>query len=213
MKRITYLILISLLAACNSETTTPTDETQAKGEQQVSDILSTSTEIKAVQFNNVTDMMNKLGDYSEDTGQFQLISEKPAHFILSPFFFTGDDSRTRVGEVRRMMLYGVWRTFAHTDADVVTVEILPRHVTDLAKANEGSIMQDQKVSVTVTRDFALESLTRHTGLTRFDDLISDGKKSSTVKGISWSAKADDLRRDGTKRDVLYNDLITQASEN
>lgn len=210
MKQIlTITVALSLLTACNSEPQTITDASQNQEIQQANESSNIGTEIKAVQFNNVTDMINTLGDYSEDTGQFQLVSEKPAHFILSPFFFTGDDSKARTNEARRMMLYGVWRTFAHTDAESVTVEVLPRHVTDLAKANEADFMQDQKISVTVSRDFALSSLTKHTDITRFDDLISDGKKTSSIKGISWSTQAENLRRDSNKRDILYNDLVNQ----
>lgn len=112
--------------------------------------------LKPMKFATVTEMIDDKGDFSDENGTFQVISNEPLHIQLATEVVANDLDDVKLAEVRRVALYGVYRTLIHTDAPSVRVSALPMEVT--LNPYTARYLDSPKVEIAVTRDEALQAV-------------------------------------------------------
>lgn len=112
--------------------------------------------LEPMKFATVTEMIDDKGDFSDENGTFKLISDEPLHIQLATEVVANDLDEVKLAEVRRVALYGVYRTLIHTDAPSVRVSALPMEVT--LNPYTARYLDSPKVEIAVTRDEALRAV-------------------------------------------------------
>lgn len=124
-----------------------------------------------VQFSTVTEMFADFNDYPEDDGSFTLIKEKPLEIQLAEPVFQGDADDVVQHELQRAVLYGVYRTFIHTDEPSVTVKAVPMLTT--LNPHSSKPLSEPVFEVTVTREQALAAVQEFFPDVEFSDLVTE----------------------------------------
>lgn len=122
-----------------------------------------------LQFKSVAEMIEDRGDYAEEDGSFKLVSAKPLKIQLAPTVFSGDLPENVQRELRRAALYGVYRTFAHTNAEAVSVTAVPREMT--VNPVTSKVLNAPSVQISVTRDQAMMAAGRIVKASSASDLV------------------------------------------
>jgi len=135
-------------------------------------------------FSHVRLAINSFHDYTEDRGTFRVISKDPLHIQLSPLVVPNDFPETIEELLRRSMLYGIFRTFIHTDADAITVTVVPLEIN--LKADTERLLPSYKQTAHVTRATALGVSRRLLGITSFDDLVETQIHGDSAITDMWS---------------------------
>lgn len=119
-------------------------------------------------FSSVSAMIDDLNDFASDNGTFKVLKEKPLHIQLLTQTVAGESKAIAAEEVRRAIVYGVIRSFMHTDIDQITVTA----ASAISDAASGKMKQvkGSEVSVLVRRQDTLELLRKMTGIKEFSDL-------------------------------------------
>jgi hypothetical protein len=65
--------------------------------------------------------MIKFNDYLIEDGSFKVIQNNPLHIQLSPKIFNSDSEDIIEAIINRAFLYGVYRSFAFTTIDNITI--------------------------------------------------------------------------------------------
>lgn len=133
-------------------------------------------------FSNVSAMVEDFGDYSAENGSFTLVSSEPLHLQLAPTVVPGDLPENNVREVRRAALYGVYRTFIHTNAPAVKVTSVPNEVTFNPHASK--ILDKPGLVVTVTREQALQAVKQLIDVQQLSDLVLP-EQAGTIQLDNW----------------------------
>lgn len=119
-------------------------------------------------FSSVPDMIQQFNDFSTDNGTFKVISKKPLHIQLSPEVFPNDLKKVISEQTERAAIYGIYRSFIHTDVDKVTVTAIPKIYS------KDDYLSADKVTITKTRAQALNDIQKFIPITDFSELtISD----------------------------------------
>ncbi len=146
-------------------------------------------------FPSVEVMIKKLGDYNEEIGTFKIIKQSPLHIQLSPQVAEGETSDQINEMVERAIVYGVYRTFIHTNVDQITVTALPKEM-NLNKSRVAKYVYEYKRTVSKTRNEALALAKKHLGISSFPEMVSEIKIGNTVLPYQWT---NDFKR------AYYND--------
>ncbi len=118
--------------------------------------------VKPKQFKSVDQMVEWTNDYSAETGTFKVLKRSPLHIQLKLWSVVKESGdRVIAEEMFRALQWGVFRTFAHTNAKQVTVTVIPP---------AGSIGM---LTETVTREKALVVIQRLLGVRDFGDLLKE----------------------------------------
>jgi hypothetical protein len=131
--------------------------------------MADTAPLKPMHFDDVPAMIDDFGDYAADNNTFQLISAQPLEIRLSPSLAQGEPAENAVSEVRRAGLYGVYRTLIHTDAQSVTVQVVPREVTPGAQG--AKLLSTPVLKITATRAQALAAASKLTKVKDLDALV------------------------------------------
>lgn len=129
---------------------------------------SQAASLSPLHFADVPAMIEDFGDYSAETGTFKLVSDSPLEIQIATLVAAGDLPENVQRELRRAALYGVYRTFVHTDAGAVKVKVVPNVMTS---ATERSIQDTPSLEVTVTREQALQAVQSLVPAESFSDLV------------------------------------------
>lgn len=78
----------------------------------------------ATHYNSIPEMIEAMNDYSESNGTFKMIGK--VHLQLSPLVVENDFPSVIDEQVKRSLIYGIYRTFIHTDFKKITVTIIPK---------------------------------------------------------------------------------------
>lgn len=122
-----------------------------------------------LQFKSVAEMIEDRGDYAEENGSFKLVSDKPLEIQLAPTVVPGDLPENVQRELRRAALYGVYRTFAHTNVNAVSVTVVPREVT--LNPVTSKLLKKPSVQISVTRDQAMTAAGKFVEASSASDLV------------------------------------------
>lgn len=203
-----YLILIfialSLLSACSEdiqESTTSastqekTKNLNAKEIMQNKDVKYSINESGIVIFKNAHDMINTFNDYAQTT-KFN----SDYDFVITIDCSQNDSENDKLIPIRKAFLYGIYQTFAHTNAKEVSIEVR-------AMDSQTHHLQN-KIKATVSRDKALTLLRHYFKSDSFNDLVelSDNDE-FRVKGYSSSLLFDKLISDLTTQRQIVLALI------
>lgn len=140
----------------------------------------------ASQYKSISELIEGLGDYSESKGTFKMISKD--HFQLSPQVAENDYYIDEY--VQRSLIYGIYRTFIHTNLNKITVTAVP-----MVPFGETKYLYQYKQTIFITRK-KVETIAKQLfGVDRLDKLV----KTRSKEGIqdTWN----DLFKKG-----YYNDL-------
>lgn len=205
---IRYLILIfialNLLSACSEdiqESTTSastqekTKNLNAKEIMQNKDVKYSINESGIVIFKNAHDMINTFNDYAQTT-KFN----SDYDFVITIDCSQNDSENDKLILIRKAFLYGIYQTFAHTNAKEVSIEVR-------AMDSQTHHLQN-KIKATVSRDKALTLLRHYFKSDSFNDLVelSDNDE-FRVKGYSSSLLFDKLISDLTTQRQIVLALI------
>lgn len=203
-----YVILIfialSLLSACSEdiqESTTSastqekTKNLNAKEIMQNKDVKYSINESGIVIFKNAHDMINTFNDYAQTT-KFN----SDYDFVITIDCLKNDSENDKLILIRKAFLYGIYQTFAHTNAKEVSIEVR-------AMDSQTHHLQN-KIKATVSRDKALTLLRHYFKSDSFNDLVelSDNDE-FRVKGYSSSLLFDKLISDLTTQRQIVLALI------
>lgn len=132
--------------------------------------------------------IEEMGDFSADNKTFEVISAKPLHIRLSPRIMTANAPDQANEEVLRAAVYGVYRTFIHTDQAQVQVTAQPLLLG--ANGQGAKLLSVPRATVTVTRDKALQVAKKTLGVKAFKELVDSDD--------TWSDKMQNGRYVGRK---------------
>ncbi|SPJ35233.1 hypothetical protein [Kushneria phyllosphaerae] len=108
------------------------------------------------QFDDVIAMAEDFNDYPPEFNEFSVVDSDPLHIQLLPTVVEGDLNEVVHDTNWRAALYGAYNTFIHTDADHVIVDAIPRQYASLMDRDSPELLDDQKITLNLSRDEALE---------------------------------------------------------
>ncbi|EZH80410.1 hypothetical protein [Aeromonas hydrophila] len=123
-------------------------------------------------FPSVDEMMEEFGDY--DNGKkntYELISSDPLHIRLSPLVSPNDSIDNIGASIRQTLVYGIYRTFANTNEQQVTVTVTPSEL-DMNKMTT-KLLTDLTVTVTKNRQQAINDISHFMKIKSLDELVDD----------------------------------------
>lgn len=129
-------------------------------------------------YDSVAELIHSHGDYDADEGTFELYSDEPPAFRLSPQVFAADPADVIYYETWRSAIYGVYQAFAHTGYDDVMVTAVP--VT--FDSDSGELLSDRAVTLAMDREQALAALQAVVDVESLDDT----REKSPIIGYQWS---------------------------
>ncbi|HHX6814692.1 TPA: hypothetical protein ACXJW0_006261, partial [Pseudomonas aeruginosa] len=148
------------------------DQKSAPTPEQLADAVKLSHAMGVnplpMQYKTVPEMIEDLGDYSAENGSFKLVSSSPLQFQIATTVAAGDLPENVQRELRRATLYGVFRTFVHTNAEAVKVKAVPNLMTT---ATTRAIQDKPNLEISVTREQALKAAQSLVPAERFTDLV------------------------------------------
>lgn len=136
------------------------------------------------QFETVSEMIEEFSDYSESNDTYRLVSEEPLHIHLLPGVFAGDSESVVTGELQRALIYGIYKTFVHTNADEVHVTSTPLIMTFSPISRTPA--DTPRLDITISREDALAAVQTFLDIEDLTELVKievgDGHKLET-----WSS--------------------------
>ncbi|MBX5714485.1 hypothetical protein ACM7OU_19020 [Pseudomonas aeruginosa] len=155
----------------------------------VSPVIASEIPLKPLHFDDVPAMIEDAGDYSVEKGTFELLSSSPLKLRMSPPVFQADLPQHVAESVRRAALYGVYRTFIHTDAAMVTVVSVPTQIT--LNPYTAKLQKRPELEISVTRDQALKAVGM---LIEVDNLAAlvESEKTGELQLDNWTESFEEL---------------------
>jgi|tagenome__1003787_1003787.scaffolds.fasta_scaffold20956011_3 hypothetical protein len=135
-------------------------------------------------FASVSAMMSSLNDYTQENGTFKILRREPLHIQVSPMVFPGDFPDVIDAEVKRAVIYGVYRSFIHTSVNQITVTAIPKELNPRTKSSR--YLGAYKRTVTKTRKEALDLVRRYLHVATFDALVEDQRIGGSVVSDIWT---------------------------
>lgn len=135
-------------------------------------------------FASVSAMMNSLKDYTQENGTFKVLRKEPLHIQVSPMTFPGDFPDVIDAQVKRAVIYGIYRSFIHTSVDQITVTAIPKELNPRTKSSR--YLNAYKRTVTKTRKEALDLVRRYLHVASLDALVEDQRIAGSVVPDGWT---------------------------
>jgi hypothetical protein len=147
-------------------------------------VASSSYGATPSKFNSVPAMMSSLKDYAQENGTFKVIRREPLHIQISPLVFPGDFPDVIDAQVKRAVIYGVYRSFIHTSVGQITVTAIPKELNPRTKSSR--YLNAYKRTVTKTRREALDLVRRYLHVATLDALVEDQRVGGGVVPDLWT---------------------------
>lgn len=80
---------------------------------------------KLDKFATVQEMIADYNDFHPENNSYELISEKPLHIRLSAVVSKDAHPESVQADLKRAMIYGIYKSFIHTDINEITVTVNP----------------------------------------------------------------------------------------
>lgn len=206
----TLAILFSLSACTDSYEATQTNQNSAADlsfanssqavidkYKQIYQISSNSNGV--VIFDKPEQMFEALNDYPSDTNQFEKLAEKPLSIRISHRTLKNSPQDVLKGETEIALLYGILKTFTHTNVDKVIVKSV--------SIDENNKFMRYSLNLTVDRKQTLTALKNLKLANSFDDLV-ETKPNNQFRfvGLSGSEIYDDIVYKEQNRKQLIESL-------
>lgn len=110
-------------------------------------------------------MIEDFGDYNLERGTFKVLSEgKSPHIQLSPEVYASDPAYMVNEMVNKSAIYGIYRTFIHTDINLITVTSVPI-------ANK-QLLESQGITLTVNKNDVQSVANSLFGVSQLSELVN-----------------------------------------
>lgn len=139
---------------------------------------------KLDKFATVQEMISDFGDFYPENKSYELISESPLHIRLSPMTMKGEHVDVLQEELKRAMIYGIYRSFIHTDVNEITVTVYP--VLTTFRPVSHTLLPDMAVTISKTRQQALRDVQKFVNVKSFAELLGG-------KELTWTKQFNQLR--------------------
>ena len=176
-------------------------------------ILATSalSRGEATRYESVVKMIEDRNDYVEESGTFKVIKAEPLHIQLSPRDTKGTSEKVIRDEVKRAMIYGIFRTFIHTPQNKITVTVIPLEVG--VPGPKKVYWNQYKTTLTVTREGALRAVRKFFPVGTYEELVAPKTIAGLTINDEWSGDFSkcywsDLGEPGI--DAFYLELVNHA---
>ena len=152
--------------------------------------LSTCASVNGAEskFASVGEMVEEFSDYSSSNGTYKNLSSKPLHIQLSPIVVPGDYSGVIEEIIKRTIIYGVYRSFIHTDINQITVTAIPMEIS--FKGGEPRYLKGYERSITINRDKAEKLIEKYLKVSELSQLVTTVNISGTSISDIWTKNFD-----------------------
>jgi len=130
---------------------------------------------KPQQFGSIKEMLTKHGDYSISQGTLKVISNN--HIQISDKCVKDESDSVIEENVKRGLVYIVYRIFIHTNTKNIIVDSIPLQIvfTDKSKF---TYLKEYKISISIDREFALQILKEKVEINNFEELVETDNNDS-----------------------------------
>ncbi|WGO84704.1 hypothetical protein [Arsenophonus apicola] len=150
---------------------------------------------------HISETIEDFGDYYPENNSFKLLSKKPLTMQLSPLDFTNDFEDVKELLVKRSVVYGIYRTFVHSNNNKVTIVSFLTDATNTKNKLTGS----PEYTVTITKTQAEEILKKYLPLTSSAEIVNDY--------CSFTRQFNELMFDDSGKKgfaAFFNDLVNAS---
>ena len=136
-------------------------------------------------FKSVEEMMEKFNDYNIIEESFKILSTEPLHIQLAPVVFPGELPCVIEEVVNEALIYGIYRSFIHTNIDHITVSSVPcvcnldPNIKLIRYANE------YKRTISKGRQEALTLVKRYISIDSLSDMVTGIKYGNDIIPNQW----------------------------
>jgi len=134
-------------------------------------------------FDTVEEMISEFNDYPPDVGQFKVIKKDPLHIQLSPLVTPEDYPEVIEDQVRRALIYGIYRPFIHTSVPRIRVTAIPM-IINFQNGNK-RYLEGYKRTISLDREKALSVIKKYLHVSSFSDLVTEKKVDDMVFHDQW----------------------------
>lgn len=173
--------------------------------------MADSATLKPMHFDDVPAMIDDFGDYAADNNTFELISSQPLTIRLSPSVISGEPAENAESEVRRAGLYGVYRTLIHTDAQAVTVQVVPREVTVGGQGQSAKLLASPSLQISATRPQALAAASKLTKVKDLNALVVP-EQAGDIQLDNWREDFETLYFKSAGQQALFDALKASGAK-
>lgn len=142
----------------------------------------------ATTFPSVKVMIEDFSDYSASNGTFKILKKEPLHIQLSPQVVKGDLPEVIEDQVKRALVYGVYRAFVHTTINNIIVTAVPKEIN--FKNKKTKYISGYKRTISTTRNKALSLVKKHIHAASFSDLVTETKIGDMTFQNQWTKDFD-----------------------
>jgi len=136
-------------------------------------------------FDSVPEMIEGLNDFTSDDGSFRVLRDKPLQIQLVEKVVAGDFPEVIRENIQRVIIYGVYRAFVHTDIDTITVSAVPG-LLRISDWEIEKLLEGYRVTVTTTRTDALRYVQKYCKVASMQDLVEDRTYGDYVFPNVWA---------------------------
>ncbi|MCB4324320.1 hypothetical protein KOE80_19125 [Alcaligenes sp. 13f] len=122
-------------------------------------------------FTNPIEMFEEFSDYVQDNNTLKVESEKPLKVRLGKSVFKGDSQSVIESQLKRALIYGVYRPFIHTDVDEITVRAVALETT--INPYSQKLLKSPAYEVRISRENALKAVKTFLPVVDFDGLLDE----------------------------------------
>ena len=155
--------------------------------------ITATAAVTLAQPDAVITALQALHDYSVEDGSLKLLSAQPLHIQLAPKFLPSELDHPAAKErtlieamLARTLLYGVYRSFIHTDVPEITVTAVP--LVKNPTSGTQQYLQPLAQRIRVSREAALSAAIRVLGIDRFEDMITTRWQNGIEYKNQWSER-------------------------
>lgn len=138
----------------------------------------------ATTFPSVEAMIEDFNDYSASNGTFKILGKEPLHIQLSPQIVQGDFPEVIEEEVKRVLVYGIYRAFVHTPINRIMVTAVPQEIN--FKTRKTRYVPGYKRTISKTRAEALALVKKYLRINSFSDLVTETKVGNMALPDQWT---------------------------
>jgi hypothetical protein len=143
-----------------------------------------STARAASHFGSITTMFRSLGDFEPEDGTFKIIAKRPLRVQLVDRVVANDFPEAIRENMKRAVIYGVYRTFAHTDVDTVTVSAVPGEFNP-PDTKVRRLLEKYRITITASRAHALAHVQQYCPVSSIEALVEDQSYGGSVIADQW----------------------------
>jgi len=141
-------------------------------EQKVASIIEISKQDDIKTFPSVEIMMIKFNDYLIEDGSFKVIQNNPLHIQLSPKIFNSDPEDIIEAIINRGFLHGVYRSFAFTNIDNITITVVPIEGKLMERTSVPLYKKTLSKTLSITRTEALRIIQTYIDISKISELFT-----------------------------------------